>query len=348
VRVPLVDRALLTLDDVTVARVRPVLEWMRSSGPTGQSDAQGHGDPNVDALRRFLWHDLPARWPGGGREQHEVAWALGDLFQHAGLAEQASLCRSPETHEILAVWRWTRSFPDVPAEFWQPALSGLGPRPDPPHRVGMSLVSARALLEAVGDGLELTGAGRLPASTASALDDRFRWTEEFPGLRPAGERELPPLRFLHEHLTAQRLLMQDGRRLSVTEAGRAALRDTARLWRAVVDPAPRWPLEFDQDTLAVMAASLLRTGVFTPGRMTEEITHVLAAKWRPARRDWRGGVFDGASLVVQEWYQLGVPLGWWDTGRGPADRHPNGFGRAAAAAVFRSVARRPGRGAARG
>ena len=128
----------------------------------------------------------------------------------------------------------------------------------------------------------------------------------------------------------------------MTDAGRAASRDSGRLWWAVVDPAPRWTREFDQDTLGVMAASLLRAGAFTPGRMTEEITHVLAAKWRPARRGWRDGVFDGASLVVQGWYQLGVPLGWWDTGRGPADRHPNVFGRAAAAAVFRSVARRPG------
>lgn len=338
---PLLDRALLTLDDVTVARVRPALDWMCSSRPASPPDGARSEAPGAEAVRRFLWHDLPG-WPGEGAEQHEVAWALGDLFELAGMAEQASLCRSSATHEILAVWRWTRSFPNVPAAFWQPALSGLGPRPGPPHRVAMSLASARALLEAVGDGLGLTEVGTLPAATVSALDDRFRWTEEFPWMRPAGEGELPPLRFLHEHLTAQRLLAVDGAWLRVTDAGRAALRDSGRLWWAVVDPAPRWTREFDQDTLGVMAAWLLRAGAFTPGRMTEEITHVLAAKWRPARRGSRDGVFDGASLVVQGWYQLGVPLGWWDTGRGPADRHPNVFGRAAAAAVFRSVARRPG------
>ena len=343
------DRALLTLDDVTVARVRPALEWIRSGVPAlGAGRDTRDTDPGLEALRRFLWHDLPARWPADGSERHEVAWALGDLFQQAGLAEHAALCRSSATHEILAVWRWTQSFPEVPAEFWRPALSGLGPRPDPPHRVAMSLASARALLEAVGDGVELSASGRLPPAMVSALDDRFRWTEEFPWMRPAGDRELPPLRFLHEHLLAQRLLAQDGSRLTVAEAGRAALRDAARLWWAVVDPVPRWTHEFDQDTLGVMAAALLRAGAFSPGRMTEEITHVLAAKWRPARRNSRAGVFDGASLVVQEWYQLGVPLGWWDTGRGPADRHPNGFGRAAAEAVFRAVARRPAPGGARG
>ena len=154
---------------------------------------------------------------------------------------------------------------------------------------------------------------------------------------PAGDADIPPLRFLHEHLAAQRLLVREGSLLRVTDAGRSALGDTTRLWSTVVDPAPRWTQEFDRDVLGVMAAVLLRTGSFTAGRMTEDITHVLAAKWRPVRHDRQDSVFDGASLVVQEWYRLGVPLGWWDTGRGPADRHPNVFGAAAAAAVFRSA-----------
>lgn len=328
-RVPPVDRALLTLDDATVARVRPALDWMRAVDPAP--------DPDTASLRRFLWQQLPARWPGGSHEHHEVAWALGELFDRAGLVEQAALCRAPTTHEILAVWRWTQSFPDVRAEFWAPALSGLGPRPGPPARVKLSLASAAAVLETVGEGLTLTTSGQLPAGTALALDDRFRWTEEFPWLRPAGETDLPPLRFLLEHLTAQRLLVRDGRRLELAEQGRAAAADPARLWSAVVEPAPRWSREFDQDALGVMAAVLLRTGTFAPGRTSEEITRVLAAKWRPARDDRRGSVSDGVSLVVQGWYQVGVPLGWWDTGRGPADRHPNAFGAAAAAAVFRSA-----------
>jgi hypothetical protein len=84
-----------------------------------------------------------------------------------------------------------------------------------------------------------------------------------------------------------------------------------------------------------MAASVLRSASFALGRIGEELAHVLTAKWQPARQ---GSVFDGASAVAQAWYQVGVPLGWWDTGRGPADRRPNGFGRAAAVAVFRAVA----------
>jgi hypothetical protein len=95
-----------------------------------------------------------------------------------------------------------------------------------------------------------------------------------------------------------------------------------------------------------MAASLLRTPDFTLGRVAEEMAQVLTGKWRPTRSvdslEGGGSVFDGASLVAQAWYQLGVPLGWWDNGHGPADRRPNAWGRAAAAAVFGSVAR--GRG----
>ena len=119
-RVPLVDRALTALDDVTVARVRPALAWLHEQAPDGTAD------PDVSVLRRFLWRELPAAWPVTHHEQHEVAWALGDLFEAAGLAEQAALCRASVTHEILSVWRWTRSFPDVPAAFWKPALSRLG------------------------------------------------------------------------------------------------------------------------------------------------------------------------------------------------------------------------------
>ncbi len=324
------ERALLTLDAVTVAQVGPALAWM-------DAQASREKDPDLELLRRFLWQELPLWPPGDGREPHDVAWALGELFERAGLEEGAALCRAAATHEILALGRWIRSFPHVPAQFWGPALAVLRSRSGPPRRVRMTLAGVRAVLEAVGDGLELTAEGRLPAATVRALDDRFRWTEEFPWMGPAGDADIPPLRFLHEHLAAQRLLVREGSLLRVTDAGRSALGDTTRLWSAVVDPAPRWTQEFDRDVLGVMAAVLLRTGSFTAGRMTEEITHVLAAKWRPVRHDRQDSVFDGASLVVQEWYRLGVPLGWWDTGRGPADRHPNVFGAAAAAAVFRAA-----------
>ena len=125
--------------------------------------------------------------------------------------------------------------------------------------------------------------------------------------------------FLHRHVVAQRLLERDGDRLVRTRLGEACLHDTGRLWRRMVDPAPRWSRGFERDALGVLAASVLRSADFALGRLGEELAHVLSAKWRPAHQD---SLFDGASLVAQAWYQIGVPLGWWDTGRGPADRRP--------------------------
>jgi hypothetical protein len=325
-----VERALLGLDGSSVAHVRPALRWFRERG------AAEH--PSVALVREYLSLDAPAAG-AGGHADHEVAWALGDLFERAGLVEQAAVCRAAGTHEVIAARRWAASFEDVPADFWRPALGALPGAAQVPDRAALSLASAHALIETVGDGLTLTPTGGLPARTVQALDDRFRWTEEFPWMGSAAESDIPPLRFLREHLVAQGLLVREGRRLEPTAEGRSCQEDTARLWRRVVSPGPRWSQEFDRDALAVMAASLLRTPDFTLARVAEEMTRVLSDKWRPASGAAGASVFDGASLVAQAWYQLGVPLGWWDSGRGPADRRPNLWGRAAAAAVFRSVGR---------
>jgi hypothetical protein len=321
-----IDGSLQALDEATRARVRPALVWLRTRG--------GQDVPAVPIVRRFLDVELPSR-ASDEREQHEVAWALGDLFAGAGLVEHAQVCRSTETHERLALRSWTASFGEVPPGYWDAALGALDRPARVPHRAMLSLSSAQALLEAVGEGLALTATGELPTATVRALDDRFRWTEEFPWMASASEVDIAPLHFLREHLVAQRLLTQEGGLLTRTGRGRLCSGSTPRLWRAVVDPTPRWSGAFDRDTLGVLAASVLRSQDVALGRVAEELTHVLASKWRPARE---GSVFDGASAVAQAWYQLGVPLGWWDTGRGPADRRASPFGQAAAVAVLRSVA----------
>ena len=319
------ESAVASLDAPSRDRIRPVLRWLLERG-----DQQ-----STELLATYLYDVLPTAYAGDDRQQHEVAWVLGDLYDAAGLPEQASLCRSATAHETLAVWHWIRSFPDVPTAFWLPALGALQRGAAMPAKAALSLSSTRALLDAVGEGLVLTRAGELPRETVLALDDRFRWTEEFPWMRPGGEADIPPLSFLRRHAVAQRLLEQDGDRLVRTRLGQACLHDTVRLWRCVVNPAPRWSRGFERDALGVLAAAVLRSADFALGRLGEDIAHVLAAKWRPARQD---SLFEGASLVAQSWYQIGVPLGWWDTGRGPADRRPNAFGRAAAVAVFRAMA----------
>lgn len=330
---PTVKDSVSLLDQATGDRVRPVLSWLRGRDASGV--------PGVDLVREFLTHELPRGSYGDGREQHEVAWALGDLFAHAGLPDQAAECRSADTHERLVVRRWVASFSDVPAPFWEPALAALarpaGRRGSVPARAALSVSSARALLQRVGSGLDLTASGQLPPETVHGLDDRFRWTEEFPWMRVDQEADLPPLRLLRAHLVAQHLLVEQGSRLTRSPRGVTCTADTPALWRALVDPSPRWSQPFERDALGVLAASVLRSADFTLGRIAEEMTHVLAARWRAVSPSLRGSVFDGAAAVAQGWYQVGVPLGWWDTGRGPADRRPNPFGRAAAVAVLRAV-----------
>jgi hypothetical protein len=323
------------LDDVSAARVGPALTWLRGHGAPD-------GAPDASLLREFLLHELP-RSTGGTRESHEVAWALGDLFEAASLPVLAALCRARGTHQTLAVWRWTRSFGGVPGDFWAAALEAVGRRSHVPPRAALSVSSAQALLVAVGDGLTLTADGQLPLSTVLALDDRFRWSEEFPWLRRRQEADVAPLRLLRDHLGAQGLLARDGERLRCTDVGRACVEDTPRLWRALADPAPRWTGDFERDALGVMAASVLRSADFTLGRVAEDMSHVLAAKWRPAAPEAtapmaRSDLRDEASGLAQTWYQLGVPLFWWDTGNGLADRRPNHFGRAAAVVVLQKVA----------
>jgi len=310
--------------------LRAALRWLRDSG--------GPGAPETGVLQAFLTRELPRGDYGSDRERHEVAWALGDLLERQGRLDQAALCRSARTHEAIAAGRWVRSFADVPPPFWDAALAAArADAGDVPAQAALSLSSARALLQLVGDGLLLTADGQLPTEAVRALDDRFRWTEDFPWMRVSQEADVAPLRLLRAHLVAQRLLLEDGQRLTRSEAGVTATTSTARLWRSVVDPAPRWSQEFERDALGVMAAAVLRAADFTLGRVAEEMTHVLAGRWRAVAPGHLGSVFDGASAVASGWYQVGVPLGWWDTGRGPADRRPNAFGRAAAVAVFREV-----------
>jgi hypothetical protein len=326
-----VDELAGSLDEPTAALVRSALARMRTRG--------GSQAPTSLVVQEFLTRDLPRLGTQGERVQHEVAWALGDLFERAGMREQAALCRSALTHETLALHRWLQSFDDVPDDFWRPALADLGEWPEVPARAALSLASAQALLDVVGEGLTLTPDGQLPLATVRALDDRFRWTEEFPWLRVADESDVPPLRVLRAHLTAQRLLVEEGAQLARSALGTTCAADTGSLWRAVVNPSPRWSQEFERDAVGVLAAAVLRSVDFTPGRVTEEMTHVLVGKWRAVSPAHLGSVFDGASAVAQGWYQLGVPLGWWDTGRGPADRRPNAFGQAAAVSVLRAVSR---------
>ena len=88
---------LAGLDPATAQRARVAL-----SALLGESD-------DLTALtqlevQRFLWQTLPHQWEDGPREQHELAWALGDFLQAIGLDRYAALCRDRRTHEVLSAW----------------------------------------------------------------------------------------------------------------------------------------------------------------------------------------------------------------------------------------------------
>lgn len=244
-----------------------------------------------------------------------------------------------------AVWReraeaWMASFRDVPAPFWDRAMPHVHELPAVPERVALSLAPAVALLEAVGTGVTLTDAGYLPTRLVAGLDERFGWSQEYSLSRPRGETDLPPLRFLHEHLRAQRLLTRRGRHLTVSTAGRDALADPAVLWASVTAPAPRWRAGFEHDALAVLAIAQLRDPRLTGEQLLDEMVYVLGGKWRA---EGGGSLEEGARWVQLEWYRVGLVLGWYD-GRGRSTEwRLSGFGRVAAACVFRAVSTAPRR-----
>ncbi|HET7355947.1 MAG TPA: hypothetical protein VFJ09_04640 [Nocardioidaceae bacterium] len=91
-------RGLLAgLDPATAQRVRAAL-------PTLVDGSEDLSTLTQLDVQRFLWQTLPRRWEGRPREQHEVAWAMGDLLAAAGLDRYAALCRDRRTHEVLSAW----------------------------------------------------------------------------------------------------------------------------------------------------------------------------------------------------------------------------------------------------
>ncbi len=233
---------------------------------------------------------------------------------------------------------WRSSFREVPDDFWERAMPAVESEPAVPKAPELSLAPVLALMEAVGDGVALTGAGYLPTRLALALDERFGWSQDYALRRPRGEADVAQLRFLDEHLRAQRLLTRRGRRLTVSAAGRAAMADPARLWAAVVAPGPRWRPGFEHDALAVLAATLLGADRATDDQVRARMTAVLGTKWWPSD----GGPIDDDVWVMEtDWFRLGLALGWWQDRRRMLELRLSDFGRVAAACVLRTVATGP-------
>lgn len=66
----------------------------------------GQGLPIVSlrSVQEFLWYQLPSKFAVPAQEHHEIAHALGALFDRVGLPGYAGLCRSPVTDSILGAY----------------------------------------------------------------------------------------------------------------------------------------------------------------------------------------------------------------------------------------------------
>lgn len=95
---PTIEAAVAALPADTAKEARTALDWMLPEGDRTWSDLTQLG------LQRFLWYELPVKWLSDEAHQHEVAWALADLFASVGMDRYAGLCRSEETHRLIARW----------------------------------------------------------------------------------------------------------------------------------------------------------------------------------------------------------------------------------------------------
>jgi hypothetical protein len=338
------DGVLGRLDEATAERVRSALPAIRT-GDRG-NESRPWMSVTAPALQNYLEGALLGSSVSDA-ERHEIAWALGDFFEAAGIAALAALCRDRSTHEHLAkpspavvrrerVTAWAQTLQRGKHEFWNDVLARLEAEPGRPARLELALTPVRALLDAVRDGVQLTNAGYLPPRTALALDAKFGWSDEYGVTPPRGETDLPALMFLHEHLREQGFLLVEGRTLT---AAPSVPDNAVELWRALVDPGPRWQVGFEHDALAVMAATLVRTDELTRDQLRDEMAYLLASKWQGTGSRTVG---DGVRGVELAWFRVGIALGWWDREGGlwSSKVKLSAFGRAAAASVFWAVATR--------
>jgi hypothetical protein len=238
---------------------------------------------------------------------------------------------------------WVRALDPEVSAFWGRAFRRLAEEPAIPTNVELSIAPAEALLEEASTGTPLTDDGHLVASVVHDLDARFGWSDKLPlggtsPREPAVEQDVPALLFVDAHLRAQGLLAPAEGRLRLTESGLRCLKEPALLWRALVNPSPRWPEAFDQDALAIMAALLLRRTAMSASSLTNQVAALLSHKWRTREAD---SLQTGVEWLRVEWYRLGVGLSWWELSRRADDYRLSEFGRAAAAELFWSVAARP-------
>ena len=170
-----------------------------------------------------------------------------------------------------------------------------------------SLAPARALLEAVGDGVTLTQAGYLPKALAVELNDRFRWYD-LPGYKVNSEADVADLRWLHGLLRKAKLLTKRGRLLSVSALGRRCLADDDALFRLLAVQALAGA-DADADLARLTAGVLLVADQpMTREQVADAIRPTVDETWRS--RDGHSIGYEELVWCAQDWRAYGRIFGW--------------------------------------
>jgi hypothetical protein len=157
-----VERALRELPEATRDDARAAIEWLLPDG--------GDWDDLLQLnLQGFLWYSLPMKWLTDSVYHHEVAWALGDLFDLAGLARYSGLCRSTATHELISQWE---TDPDTARARFRTLMVDSGV--DPPDTALLKWGHLQGMTEHVA-GLRVSAALEAAVTDGSIVPGRRGW-----------------------------------------------------------------------------------------------------------------------------------------------------------------------------
>jgi hypothetical protein len=257
-----------------------------------------------DRLSSRLEQEIVAtRLTPGARGWKKIAQGIAREF----LSSEGSDGRRPiDVVEVERLERWGRDGRPHRSRLNGAVLPFLLKPPEDLSKAE-SLAPARALLEAVGDGVTLTKAGYLPKALAVELNDRFRWYD-LPGYKVNSEADVADLRWLHELLRKAKLLTKRGQLLSVSALGRRCLADDDALFRLLAVQALAGA-DAEADLARLTAGVLLVADQpTTRQQVAEAIRPTVDETWRS--RD--GHSIETEELVwsAQDWRAYARIFGW--------------------------------------
>lgn len=166
----------------------------------------------------------------------------------------------------------------------------------------------RILLDVIGDGTALTGAGYLPAAVVqrfAELSGISRWW-----IGKANREDLtPPIARTREAARALGLVVVRNRRLTPTAVGRRCREDPRALWQHIVERLPLGKKDFDRHA-GWMALSVVGSGVPAEEWRAEISDLLLALGWQYAGDPYSPPSAQSPTLAVLEDLAGAARTGW--------------------------------------